>query len=256
MNYGEKMALKKEQVRLVALDIDGVISKGKGDNFNGRIISILSEMNRKAFHDSSFPPVTVITGRPATYVEAFLQVIHGFAPAIYEHGTGIYSPAEYSFRPHPELDFAEDIELLKTIINHDFVRPGIARMQGGKDFSLSLFSTDREMNRRLKDMIIEKAGKICGRFDFIYSSDSLNIIPSGFHKGKGIRLLADVSGVPLSAILGVGDSSVDVPFLEKTGYSAAPFNAGPDVKKAVGYCSEKYYDEGLEDILSHFGLLP
>mgnify|MGYP001494827217 FL=1 len=76
-------------IKLVALDIDGVISKSKGAFYSGRIVRLLAEMNDKASADRNLPPVTVITGRPSTYIESLLQAIHGFAPAVFEHGTGL-----------------------------------------------------------------------------------------------------------------------------------------------------------------------
>ncbi len=243
------------KIKLIALDIDGVISKSKGAFYSGRIVKLLAEMNDKASADRSLPPVTVITGRPGTYVESLLQAIHGFAPAVFEHGTGLYNPKDYVFKAHPDLICLDELENLKKIINRTLVKRGQAIMQGGKDYSLSLFSRDKSITPRLKELILEAGGKLCGSFDIIYSSDSINIIPKGFHKGKGIDFLSRESGVPLEAILGVGDSEVDIPFMVKTGFSAAPSNAGDAVKKAALYCSDKSLAEGLEDILNHFSLI-
>ncbi|MDX9799916.1 MAG: HAD hydrolase family protein [Spirochaetia bacterium] len=256
----------ENKIKLVALDIDGVISKSKGSFCSGRIIKILAEMNDKAAagsgssnldrgRSSIVPPVTVITGRPGTYVEALLQAIHGFTPAIFEHGTGLYNPKEYLFKPHPDLTSLDKLESLKNIINRTIVRKGQAIMQGGKDYSLSLFSKDKRITPRLKDLILEAGGDLCGSFDIIYSSDSINIIPKGFHKGKGIDFLSRECGVLLENILGVGDSDVDIPFMAKTGFSAAPSNAGDEVKKTAAYVSDKSLAEGLEDILDHFHLI-
>ena len=245
------------RIKLIALDIDGVISRGKSSHISTEIINILSEINIKAFKDKTFPPATVITGRPGPYIEAFLQAIKGFAPAVFEQGTGLYNPQNYVFEKHPDLGNFADFESLKDLIKRDFVYPGIAVMQPGKEYTISLYSLDKELNFRLKDMIIEKAGsEVCGKFDFIYSSDSLNIMPAGFHKGKGIELLSAASGAALPDILGVGDSAVDIPFMLKTGYSAAPANSGDDVKKIAGYCSPEHDSDGLIDILNHFSLIP
>jgi len=261
-------------IRLIALDIDGVISKSRGGFYAGRIINLLAQLNDMAARsrasvsasingngsiDSNsrvLPPVTVITGRPATYVESLLQAIHGFAPAVFEHGTGIYNPEGYTFKSHPDLVCLDELSELKNIINVSFVKKGLAVLQGGKDYSLSVISRDRNITGKLKDMILEAGGELCRKFDFIYSSDSLNIIPAGFHKGKGIEMLADEAGVPLESILGVGDSEVDIPFMEKTGFSAAPANAGEAVKVTADYVSELTLSEGLEDILRHFCLIP
>ena len=55
------------------------------------------------------------------------------------------------------------------------------------------------------------------------------------HKGKGIELLASQTGYALGEMLGVGDSDVDLPFLDKVGYSAALANANLNVKRLVQY---------------------
>ncbi len=249
------MQQKANNIKLLALDIDGVISAGKGTFFSNAIVRLLSEMNDAAMADKKYPPVTVITGRPATYIEAVLQMIHGFVPAIYEHGTGIYNPKEHTFKPHPHLKVLKEIEIIKDIICENFVEKNLAELEGGKNFTVGLFPKDKSI--KFKEIIIEKVGNgIAEKFNFIYSPESLNIIPAGFHKGKGIEFLSKETGIALQNILGVGDSHVDIPFLQKTGFSAAPLNAAADVKKIVQYVSEKEYDKGLEDILFYFKLIP
>lgn len=244
-------------IRLVVLDIDGVLSEGKSSWFSSEIVSVLSAMNHRAQEDPSAPAATVITGRPGPYIEAFIQVIHGAAPAVFEQGTGLYDPVSYRFSCHPDLGDLGDFHRLKQIIIDHIVNPGYAVMQIGKEYTISIFNSDTKINRKLRHMIIEEAGEeLCSSFDIIYSSDSLNIMPKGFHKGKGIELLSSAAGIGLDEMLGIGDSSVDVPFLEKVGHSACPGNSSDDVKQVCGYRSPDPYDAGVIDILRHFCCYP
>ncbi len=247
----------KNNIKLIALDIDGVISKGMKSNFNYTILNILANINIRAKKNPYYPPVTVITGRPQPYVEALLQIIKGFVPAVFEQGTGYYHPKEYTVSKNPDLKNMDIFYEMKNKILTEIIRKNNSVfMQPGKEYTVSMYSTDREEHENLKKAVLDKNPEWAEYFDFIYSSNCLNIIPKGFHKGKGIDLLSEKSGVAAENILGVGDSDVDVPFLKKTGYSAAPANSSEKVKKTAGYIASKYYEDGLFEILDHYSLLP
>lgn len=68
--------------------------------------------------------------------------------------------------------------------------------------------------------------------------------------------LAETIEIPLESMLGIGDSDVDLPFLNRVGLSAAPANANSAVRKVVDYVSALRDAEGLREILRHFELLP
>ena len=247
----------KNNIKLIALDIDGVLSKGMRSTFNYSILNILANMNIRASKNSKYPAVTLITGRPQPYVEALLQVIKGFVPAVFEQGTGFYDPAAYITGRNPELKNTEAFFSMKNKILTEVMQENREiEMQPGKENTISLYSKNRDVHSKLKEIILEKGPEWIDYFDFINSLNCLNIIPKGFHKGKGIDLLSEKTGVEISEILGVGDSDVDIPFLEKTGYSAAPGNASEPVKKAADYTASKNYDDGLYEILNHYSLIP
>jgi HAD superfamily hydrolase (TIGR01484 family) len=254
-----------DKIKLIALDVDGVISKGMKSNFDYKILNILADINSCAYKNRETPsnnservlaPVTIITGRPQPYVEALLQVIQGFVPAIFEQGTGFYDPASYIIGKNPDLKNLEMFNQIKSYVSAELAEKNMAVVQPGKEYTISLYSKNKEVHNNLKEMILEKNRNWDEYFDFIYSSNCLNIMPKGFHKGKGIELLSEKTGIPLCNILGVGDSDVDVEFLEKTGFSAAPANSSEKVKKAVSYIASKNYQDGLYEILEHYLLLP
>jgi hypothetical protein len=90
-------------IRLIVADVDGVLSSGEAAPFDFAVLQRLAEVNDRARHEPQHPAVTLCTGRPAPYVEVLMQAIHGFYPAIYEHGAGLYMPEPYGFKAHPAL---------------------------------------------------------------------------------------------------------------------------------------------------------
>jgi hydroxymethylpyrimidine pyrophosphatase-like HAD family hydrolase len=239
-------------IRLLVFDIDGVLTDGEARALDLPLLQRLAELNRLARQDASRPAVTVCTGRPAPYVEVLLQAIDGHLPGVYENGTGLYVPETYRFLPHPALNGPLPLAAVRQRLWETLVQSGFAYFQPGKEYSLTLFATNPDETRRLQDEAIVALGDLATEVDFLYSPSCLNILPQGMHKGRGIEFLASYSGYRPDQMLGVGDSDVDVPFLENVGYSAAPANANEAVQQVVQYVSPRRSSEGVRDILSYF----
>ncbi len=246
-----------KNIRLIVLDIDGVVSDGEARPLDLELLADLSAMNRAARSDPKLPAITFCTGRPAPYLEVMLQAIDGRLPGVYENGAGIFVPADYQFVELPELaghrnEFAEvTTRLLETL-----VRDEIAYFQPGKQHSLTLFAHDPTRTLQLGDLTAEALGPLSERVDLVYSTSCLNVLPRGVDKGKGLAYLASMIDIPLENMLGVGDSDVDLPFLRLVGHSAAPTNANSNVRQLVEYVSMEATAEGVRDILAHFELIP
>lgn len=76
-------------------------------------------------------------------------------------------------------------------------------------------------------------------------------------KETGAQKIAELTGIPLSETLAVGDSTNDWSFMKLCGYKATLDNGTPELKKTVaaasGYVSEKSIDnDGLVDIVEFF----
>src|SRR6266568_9038600 len=129
-------------IRLIVADVDGVLSLGEAAPFDFAVLQRLAEVNDRARHEPQHPAVTLCTGRPAPYVEVLMQAIHGFYPAIYEHGAGLYVPEPYGFKSHPILTPAIQARLmqLQTVLHDALVTTDLAYFQPGKSASLSLFA--------------------------------------------------------------------------------------------------------------------
>jgi len=251
--------LKREfltEIELVVLDIDGVITEGESSALDLDFLGQLAAMNRAARTDESLPAITLCTGRPAPYLELMLQVIDGPLPGIFENGAGLYLPKTYRFTPHPSLADGNMIASVRQRLEEQLISTGAAYFQPGKEYTLTLFASDPNRTGELEGLARSALGPLADSIELVYSTSCLNILPRDIDKGKGVQFLSQQTGVPEGRMLGVGDSDVDLPFLERVGHSAAPANAGPAVKAIVDYVSPERTGRGVLDILKHYRLLP
>jgi len=242
-------------IRLVVVDIDGVLTRGSGEKaLDLRLLERLADMNRAARMRPSHPAATLCTGRPAAYVEAMLQALNGHLPAIYENGAGLYLPDTYQFLAHPALGDLAEFQMVRQRLEQALVHTGQAFFQPGKEYSLSILACDPAETGALYAQAVTALGPLRELVHLVYSASCLNVLPHGIHKGEGIQLLAAHTGYAPGEMLGVGDSDVDLPFLARVGYSAAPANATPDVRRLVGYVAPRPAADGVRDILDYFSL--
>lgn len=252
---GYDWAVTAETIALVLLDIDGVISEGEAQPLDLDLMGELAALNRAARANEGGPAVTLCTGRPAPYLEVFLQAIDGHLPGIYENGAGMYLPATYRFVTLPGLqDRLHAFEQVRQRLHEQLVRPGRAFFQPGKDHSLTLFAIDPVRTEDLEPLAAEALGDLAAGVELVYSTSCLNVLPRGVDKGQGVAFLAKTLGIAEAAILGVGDSDVDLPFLSRVGHSAAPANANPRVRQLVDYVASRPSMEGVREILRYYQL--
>jgi hydroxymethylpyrimidine pyrophosphatase-like HAD family hydrolase len=243
-------------IRLIVADVDGVLSSWEAAPFDFAVLQRLAEVNDRARHEPQHPAITLCTGRPAPYVEVLMQAIHGFYPAIYEHGAGLYMPEPYGFKAHPALTPVMQAQLmaLHARLHDALVATNLAYFQPGKSASLSLFAragvtmhevahTAERLARQWDDAFLVETGATC-----------VNVMVRGLDKAEGVRWLARETGIPLHAMAGVGDATGDIPFMQLVGWSAAPANAQAAVKQMAHYTSPYEDGQGFMDILTRMPL--
>ena len=239
-------------IRLIVADVDGVLAPGEAAPFDFAVLQRLAEINDRARHGPHQPAVTLCTGRSAPYVEVLMQAIHGFYPAIYEHGAGLYLPEPYGFKTHPALTPVVQAYLMElhAMLHEALIATDLAYFQPGKSASFSLFArggvtlhevacTAERLARQWGDAFLVEAGATC-----------VNVMVRGLDKAEGVRWLARETGIPLHAMAGVGDATGDMPFMQLVGWSAAPANAQASVKQMAHYTSPYEDGQGLMDILT------
>src|SRR5439155_12078908 len=220
-------------IRLLVVDVDGVLSLGEAAPFDGTVLQRLAEMTDRARHEPICPAITLCPGRPAPYVAVLTQVIHGFYPAIYEHGAGLYIPEPYGFKWHPSLTPAVHMQLLQlhSLLHDALVVTGRAFFQPGKSASLSLFARSGMSLQEVGSEAARLAQQFGDAFLVETGATCVNILVRGLDKAEGVRWLARHTGISLQEMAGVGDAQGDMPFMQLLAWAAAPANTHAAVKQ-------------------------
>jgi hydroxymethylpyrimidine pyrophosphatase-like HAD family hydrolase len=235
-------------VRLVLSDIDGVITRGEGQPAELDVLAALAAINAAAQHDPLVPAVTLCTGRQAPYVELMAQMTATFLPCIFEHGAGLFFPRaiRYQFDSLLGPDYAARLARLRAALQADLLGPGRAFVQPGKEATMTLYP--------LGDCTVEEVEAIARtvvppEFGVERNVHGIEVRPHGIDKGLGVRRIAELLGLSIDQIAGVGDSDPDLSFLRLVGFSAAPANASSAVRSAVGFVARAAYGTGLLEVL-------
>lgn len=99
-----------------------------------------------------------------------------------------------------------------------------------------------------------------GKYDYIDRGRTgayqmCEIVPTGYSKASGIRVLLDYFGISHERSYAFGDSTNDLPMLEYAGHSVAMGGSAKVVCDAVEFVTKSIYDDGLEYAMKHFNLI-
>jgi HAD superfamily hydrolase (TIGR01484 family) len=123
----------------------------------------------------------------------------------------------------PQIDqFLNGFAEITSRLDETLIQDKTVYFQPGKQHSLTIFPVDPTRIQELKELTAQALGPLSEQVDLVYSTSCLNILPRGVDKGKGLTFLADKINIPMANMLGIGDSDVDLPFLQLVGHSAAP----------------------------------
>ena len=238
--------------RLVLADVDGVVTRGEGQPLDLDILARLSTINQQAQQDPCVPAVTLCTGRQAPYVELMAQATGTFLPCIFEHGAGLFFPEafRYEFDPRLGADYSARLARLRARLDAPLLRAGRAFVQPGKEASMSLYPLGDLSVATLARLAQDAIGDDTSLgFTVAENVNGVELRPAGIDKGEGARRIAEILTTSLSAMVGVGDSDPDIPYLRLAGFSAAPANATAAVVNAVDYVATQPYGRGLLEII-------
>lgn len=143
----------------------------------------------------------------------------------------------------------EFIRVLETGLAKEYPH----RREPGKKICISLnFETPKERYAeeipRLYDQIRNMIDT--SLFTVTHSASAVDITPAGIDKASGVSFLAELTGIPLKDMAGIGDTVGDLPFLRIAGISAAPANCSSVIRDYVDYVSQKKAAEGVLDIIT------
>ncbi|MBI1926009.1 HAD family phosphatase [Candidatus Poribacteria bacterium] len=256
------MVLKPQSIvcelkpQLIVCDWEGCISSPGG----GRIpwptqaISDLCELVHR-IRALDGPPLIICTGRQAPYTEAALQALNAFwdYPSVCENGCFLYYPRTKEYLINPAI--TEATEQAMPEIRRE-VSALIRRLRGvrelGKEYCFSANPPPGMSPEQLCTVILEELPQFGDLIEITYSGSAVDITPKGVSKGSGVRYLSEVTSIPRSEMLGVGDSAGDLSWLEIIGHPTAPVNASAEVKNIAEYVSPYEVTRGTIDIIRRY----
>lgn len=94
------------------------------------------------------------------------------------------------------------------------------------------------------------------RLDFVDRKGGFfEIMPRGFSKASAMNFVADALGIPMEETAAIGDSSNDIPMIERAHIGIAMGNATEDVKKIADYVSTDLLNDGIANALRWLGAI-
>lgn len=220
-----------EPIRVFACDIDGCLAAVDHAPYDLARLQRVAQWSRASASDPSVPALTLVTGRPHSYVDALMQALEIRLPVSFENGAGLATRHPYRAWLAPAVgDRLGWVRAMERVIEG---RDGLFT-QLGKSASLSVFPTDAA--RSIASLVAELEGVLEGLefdFDLDPSTGCVNLLLPGVDKGSGFRDLCAAMGVPSSAVAGIGDAVGDAPWLAQCGVSFAPANAIESLRTEV-----------------------
>ncbi|WP_078556864.1 Cof-type HAD-IIB family hydrolase [Bacillus alkalicellulosilyticus] len=143
--------------------------------------------------------------------------------------------------------------------NHPFIVESIGSLKIKKPEYNPKFSETSEVYQALlfcdgSNEDIYKVGH--PHFDFIrWHPYSVDVIPGGGSKAKGIEVLLEKVGIPVENSYAFGDELNDLQMLQYVGTGVAMGNGRDEVKAVANYVTKTVTEDGILHGLKHVGLL-
>jgi hydroxymethylpyrimidine pyrophosphatase-like HAD family hydrolase len=221
----------RKPIRVFACDIDGCLAAVDHAPYDLARLQRIAALNRESVDDPSIPALTLVTGRPHSYVDALMQALAIRLPVSFENGAGLATLHPYRAWLAPAIgDRLASVRHLEHLIDaHEglFVQPG-------KSASLSIFPNDA--TRSVESVVVELEGILATHqlpFDIDPSTGCVNLLLPGVDKGTGFLDLCTAMEVAPSVVAGIGDAVGDGPWLAHCGLSIAPVNATAALRAQV-----------------------
>lgn len=127
----------------------------------------------------------------------------------------------FSSAEHTDLSFLDSRDIVKLI----FMDPDFEGLQ--------------QLGRELEPMT-QRLG-----VEITFSSKRyLEFMPAGIDKGYGLKKLAEMLGIPMDQVIGVGDSAIDLAMIKAAGLGVGVANVTDDVRPYCDIVLESTGDDG------------
>jgi HAD superfamily hydrolase (TIGR01484 family) len=253
----------RHPIKLVLSDLDGCLTGDEAAPVDCAQIRTIRQFNELALDDAIVPPLSICTGRPHAYVEAFGRFIAARLPSIFENGCGLHSREwgmgrEYRYHPaisqDPEFSaiYKETVEYLRDNV----IVPLDCGVIQGKRYCISITPRADRTMMELMERIEAIPDHLKQHLNITRSIAVADITPRGIDKGSGMSWLLEVlrnefdMDITFDNVMAIGDSWGDLPMLTKAGIACAPANAADVAKDAVDFVSEREDAEAVAEAIA------
>jgi len=254
------------EIRLLVSDMDGTLLDKQGR---------ISEENRDAiaWFCRQGGLFTLATGRMEASVAPYLEQVEVNAPLILYNGARLVDMRKRTvlweaFLPPEAYELVEAVRAafpdVNTVLYHGGVsyaypytervaeherKDGVAcaRLDRLADLppgplTKVLWIIEPERLEDLKGWVKEQRLDV----QFVQSDvDYLECIPQGATKGDGLARLAELLGLPLSAVAAIGDNLNDYEMVRRAGFGVAVANAHPELKEVADWISPPHGEHAV-----------
>lgn len=241
---------------LIVADIEGVITPP-----NRGMIEPLEILPLIAYCEAvrtgvGLPPLVFCTGRQIPYLEFVAQYTNAFfpgLPSVAENGAFLYDVAQNEVFINPAVN-GESRETLRVVRKRtdEIVDRTGARKEYGKEICISLNPPQGMTAAGFFVLVSDELAEFADAINVTHSASAVDITPKGIDKASGVRFLSEKTGIPLEAMLGIGDTRGDLPFLEVVGIAAGPANASAEVRNVAEFIAESEGPAGVAEILRRY----
>lgn len=244
--------MKKQNIRLIALDMDGTLLTSTDE---------VSTANQKAIQAAQEAGVHVLicTGRWLKACSMYAEDLQLNTYLITANGGEIWSRQGELVERH--LHASDVMEQLYTIgeghgaymwlvstenVFHD--HPGNYPDQ--KWLKIGYRSEDKEILRKIHAELPNKE-----QLEISNSSPyNIEVNPKGVNKANALERVCEELDLSMDEVMAVGDSLNDLKMIERAGIGVAMGNAQEVVKKAADYVTETNDLDGVAQAIEHFVL--
>ncbi len=215
---------------LLAVDVDGTIT-GPDLGLDLTAVKVLRELGKRV-------KVALVTGNAYPIALSIFRYVRpsGERLIIAENGGAIIVNGDV--RKHPDgglkdrvIGYLRERGYERLISEDTYLRVADVALRGDE---LTLMRIKAELEERFPEAVIR------------YSGYALHVMPKGVNKGSGLVSLCEMTGVPCSKVVAIGDSYNDIDMFEVAGFSIALPQAPKEVKDRANMVAPgKGYGESL-----------
>jgi len=228
-----------QKIKYFIVDLDGCVT----DPFScpdWSLISQLRELSDQSFSDDTVPQLSICTGRPAPYTEAVGQWLNVKAPVLFESGAGMLNLSNQQICWNPALPknalaMSAQVKAYIQQLQQEF--PEIAP-ESSKQIDAGFVCADIDRMKYLGGVFSEHIKQHFPMYELHGTDISISAIWPDANKGSGIEWFCAHMEVAIANVAFIGDTSGDIPAIERAGISFTPQNGHPDNKLLANYVTQ------------------